>query len=166
MSQRRQSLNERMLAADLAGLGYPGFLHLAGQRSQMTPAELLLMALNATELDSRLIEALPWVVWKFPAMDWQWLIKTACKHELQNRLGFIINVARRLAQQWDEREKMALLARAEAELEETRLLQEDTLCHDSLTGAERHWLETHRSPEAKHWRLLTDLAPEQLNYAA
>lgn len=164
--QTRQSLDEEALAADLAALGYPGLPHLAAPHSQKNPAELLLTALSAAELDSRLIEALPWVVWKFPVLDWEWLIIAARNNALQNRLGFITNIARRLAQQRGEHEKAALLAQVEAELEGVRLLQEDTLCHDSLTRAEQRWLQTQRSPEAKHWRLLTDLMPEHLDHAA
>jgi hypothetical protein len=42
-------------------------------------------------------------------------------------------------------------------LERSRLMREDTLCHESLTEAERRWLRKNRPAEAKHWRLLTDL---------
>jgi hypothetical protein len=50
----------------------------------------------------------------------------------------------------------------EAVLERARLLHEDTLCHDSLTEAERTWLRLNRSKEAEYWDLLTDLSPEHL----
>ena len=99
-------------------------------------------------------------------MDWHWLIRAAKVYDLQNRLGFVVSVARRLAEANGEREKAALLAQHEAELEPSRLAREDTLCHDSLTVAERRWLRKHRSPEARRWRLLTDLSPEHLSHAA
>jgi len=47
----------------------------------------------------------------------------------------------------------------------TRVLREETLCHDSLTQSERPWLQSNRSDEAKHWNLLTDLSPEHLSHA-
>jgi len=40
--------------------------------------------------------------------------------------------------------------------------KEDTLCHDSLTEAERKWLRVNRPPEAAHWNLLTDMKAENL----
>ena len=41
---------------------------------------------------------------------------------------------------------------------------EDTLCHDSMTSAERRWLHDNRTPEARHWNLLTDLNVDHLSY--
>jgi hypothetical protein len=154
------------LATDLAALGYPGLSYLGARRRKKNPAEVLLLGLNTTDLDSRLVEALPWVVWNFPEMDWRWLIRAAKLHDLQNRLGFVTSVARKVAEKHGEREKATLMAQREAELEPSRLAREDTLCHDSLTEVERHWLREHRTKEAKHWGLLADLTPEHLSYAA
>jgi len=50
-------------------------------------------------------------------------------------------------------------------LERSRLVWEDTLCRESLSQAERRWLEVHRPEDAKHWGVLTDLSPEHLKYA-
>lgn len=75
-------------------------------------------------------------------------------------------VARRLAEQAGERETATLLGRQEVALERSCLMCEDTLCHDSLTEPERRWLRDNRTEEAKHWRLLTDMTPEQLHHAA
>jgi len=92
---------------------------------------------------------------------------TAAKaHDLQNRLGFVTSVARRLAEMNGEGAKAALLGRREAELEQSRLEREDTLCHDSLTESEKRWLRERRSEEAKRWGLLVYLSPEHLSYAA
>lgn len=157
--------DENALAFELASLGYPGLSYLKPRRRK-NPAEVLLSALSTPNLDSRLIEALPWVVWKYPELDWQWLVGAAKVNDLQNRLGFVTNVARRLAEKLGERDKAALLGRQESALERSRLVREDTLCHDSLTEAERRWLREHRPEEAKHWGLLTDLSPEHLSYAA
>lgn len=152
------------LASELAALGYPGLSHLRSNGRKKNPAELLLAALGKDNLDSRLVEALPWVVWKFPDLNWQWLINSAKVKDLQNRLGFVTSVARRLAELRCEHEKAALLAGQELVLERSRLMREDTLCHQSLTEAEKRWMRKSRPAEAKHWRLLTDLTPEQLNH--
>jgi len=157
--------DERRLAAELAALGCPGLSHLRPGRRKSNPAEVLLSALSRDDLDARLVEALPWVALKFPDLDWQWLTNTAKVNDLQNRLGFVTGVARRLAELRGERQSAELLARQESSLARSRLMREDTLCHESLTEAERRWLRKHRPAEAKHWRLLTDLTPEQLDHA-
>lgn len=159
--------DENELASELASLGYPGLSYLKPRRGKKkNPAEVLLRALSAGDLDSRLVEALPWVLWKFPDMDWEWLTAAAKVHDLQNKLGYLTAVARGLAEQSGEADKAAQLRLYEAALERSRLAREGTLCHDSLTEAERRWLRRHRTAEARRWRLLTDLAVEHLNHAA
>ena len=157
---------EREAASELASLGYPGLSYLKPRRSKKNPAEVLLRALSAADLDSRLVEALPWVIWKFPDMDWEWLTSAAKVNDLQNKPGFVTTLARRLAEQSGEADKAAQVRRREAQLERSLLAREDTLCHDALTAAERRWLRRHRTPEARRWRLLTDLAVEHLTHAA
>jgi transcriptional regulator with XRE-family HTH domain len=154
------------LARNLAALGYPGLAYLGARRRKRNPAEVLVSGLGTADLDSRLIEALPWVVWNFPDIDWRWVTRVAKLNDLQNRLGFVTNMARRIAEKHGEEEKARLMAERATELERSRLAREDTLCHDSLTEAEKSWLREHRSAEAEHWGLLTDLSPEHLNYAA
>src|SRR2546423_1208029 len=68
--------DEDTLALDLAALGYPGLSYLKPKRKR-NPAEILLSALSASDLDSRLTEALPWVLLKFPELDWRWLVVAA-----------------------------------------------------------------------------------------
>lgn len=157
--------SENVLAADVAALGYPGFSHVKGRRKR-NPAEVLLSALSARDLNSRLTEALPWILLKYSDLDWQSLMKEAKVRDLQNKLGFLISVARKLAEKQGQSEKAELLRSKAALLERSRLLLEDTLCHDSLTKTERAWLKSSRSQEAKYWRILTDLTPEHLSYAA
>ena len=159
--------DETELASELASLGYPGFSYLKPRRGKMkNPAEVLLSALSAGDLDSRLVEALPWVVWKFPDMDWEWLTSAAKVHDLQNKLGYLTAVARGLAERTGETDKASQLRRREAELARSRLAREGTLCHDSLTAAERRWLRRHRTAEARRWRLLTDLEVEHMTHIA
>jgi len=158
--------NEDSLASDLATLGYPGLSYLKPQQQTRNPAELLLTALGQAQLDIRLVEALPWVVLQFPELDWRSLTAAVTSKGLQNRLGFIIGLARDIAEQRGDSAQAAALARAEAMLEPARLPHEDTLCHAALTRAEKEWLRRHRSRAAQHWRLLTDLTAAHLDYAA
>jgi transcriptional regulator with XRE-family HTH domain len=151
--RRMQAKHGDALASDLAALGYPGLAYLRSRRKR-NPAEVLLSALMAENLDTRLAEALPWVLLKHPDLDWEWLVRAARVNDLQNKLGFVTNVARRLAEQLGKDETASLLREQESALEESRLVREDTFCHDSLTQAERRWLQSNRSDEAKHGNLL------------
>jgi len=150
----------------LAALGYPGLSYLKPKPRAVNPAELLFTALSRDQLNIRLVEALPWVVLQFPELDWQWLNQAARNSEVQNRLGFIISVARDIAEQRGDSATAASLACVEAMVEPARFPHEDTLCQSALTRAEKEWLHEHRSRAAKHWRLLTDLTAEHLDYAA
>jgi transcriptional regulator with XRE-family HTH domain len=152
------------LASDLAALGYPGLSYLKSRRKR-NPAEVVLSALSAKNLEVRLAEALPWVLLEYPDLDWQWLVRAAKTNDLQNKLGFLTNVARQLAEKLGNDDTAALLRNQEFALERSRLVKEDTLCHDSLTQAERRWLRSNRTDEAKHWNLLTDLSPDHLSHA-
>jgi transcriptional regulator with XRE-family HTH domain len=152
------------LASDLAALGYPGFAYLKSAR-QRNPAEVLLAALSTKELEPRLTEALPWVLMRYVDLDWEWLMRAAKVNDLQNKLGFLTSVARRLAQNLGKRDAATLLRDKESLLERSRLVREETLCHESLTQAERKWLKSNRSKEAKHWHLLTDLSPKHMDHA-
>ncbi len=114
--------------------------------------------------ESRVAEALPWLLLKYLDLDWDSLVSAAKARDLQNRLGLVTCVARRVAEKRGEKNKVELLRKQERVLERSRLFLEDTLCNDSLTRAERRWLETNRPDEAKHWRALTDLSAEHLSY--
>lgn len=134
-------------------------------RRKRNPAEVVLSALRTDDLDSRLAEALPWVLLKHPDLDWEWLVRAAKVNDLQNKLGFLTNVARRLAEKLGKPEAASLLGEQESVLERSRLVREETLCHASLTHSERRWLQSNRSDEARHWNLLTDLSLEHLSHA-
>lgn len=151
------------LAGDLAVLGYPGFSYLRGGHMK-NPAEVVASALKNRNLEVRVTEALPWLLAKYPDLDWEWLVRAAKVHDLQNRLGFLTTVACRLAQKHGEEHAVEVLAQKESELKQSRLVGEDTLCHESLSETEREWLRKNRSPEARQWNLLTDLSAERLSY--
>ena len=157
-------ISDDQLTADLSALGYPGFSHYKPSRPK-NPADVLLSALHADNRDARLMEALPWLVLAFPEMDWTALSRTAKMYDLQNRLGFIVSVARRLAARVTEKTSVRKLKAVEAELEPSMLAREDTLCHDAMTNAERSWLVTNRTEEARHWRILASLSPQLVRYA-
>lgn len=159
------NVSDDQLTADLAALGYKGFSHWKPSQLK-NPADVLLSALKSDKRDARLVEALPWVVLEFPDMEWKNLVITAKAHDLQNRLGFVTDVARRVAEFRNDRETANTLARWESELEHSKLEREDTLCNETMTTTERNWLQTQRPEAADRWHLLTGLSPHHLDYYA
>ena len=154
--------------SELAGLGYPGFAHIRG-RVRHNPAEVLLSALSQSELDTRVVEGLPWLAFTYADLDWDWAVRNAKLRDLQNRLGFVATLASRLgasqsSSESTEEPRSRRLKEYAAVLDRSRLAKEDTLCHDSLTEAERKWLRANRPAEAAHWNLLTDVKVENLPY--
>ena len=155
-------LNPARIARQLAGLGYPGFAHLRVDRTN--PAALLIQALVQRDLEVRLTEALPWVLCKYPDLEWSWLADQVKLKDVQNRLGFLVGVAKDVAKS-TQNTAFGPLSVAEATLERSRLAREDTLCRDSMPEAERRWVKANRSPLAEHWNLLTGMSADQLSYA-
>ena len=158
----RMSSVQRDLKADLGALGYPGFTYL-GRKAACNPALLLSNALDQPDLDSRVVEALPWLVAVYVDMDWEWLTRQAKLNDRQNRLGFVVSLAAELANKAGDSARSQRLAQHRSELDRSRLVREDTLCHDSMTQPERKWLEKNRPTEARHWNLLTDLDVKHLS---
>jgi len=158
-------VNENELQADLGELGYPGFAYLRG-KPRRNPAQVLLSALDQSDLDSRLVEALPWLAYSYADMDWNWLVANAKVRDRQNRLGYVVTLAQKLGKRGADPARLEKLAASQSLLERSRLAGEDTLCHDSMTQTERKWLRSHRPQEARHWNLLTDLDVRNLAYAS
>ncbi len=162
----RSSVTPDELQRKLAFLGYPGFEHV-GSRAASNPAEVVLNAVVKRDLDTRLVEALPWVLATYAGLNWRWLRDRAKLHNAQNRLGYIVHLAWQTARALPDRQgAVPVLSRWESELEEARLASEGTLCRDSMPAPERAWLKTHRPEAAAHWNLLTGLTAQQLPYAA
>jgi len=157
------SLNEDDLKAELGTLGYPGFSYLQAEQKR-NPAELLSYALHQRDLDARVVEALPWMTCEYVDMNWDWLVGHAKQNDRQNRLGFVVTLAGELAEKSGDSTRSEKLNRYRELLDRSRLVREDTLCHDSMTKAERRWLEANRPPAARHWNLLTDLDVKHLTY--
>jgi len=154
---------EREIAGELARLAYPG---LRGRRRSeaKNPAAVLLIALSQAGLERRLIEALPWLFLRYPEMDAAWLLDRAKRLDLQNRLGFIVSLARELREFRGEPNPQNL-ADLEAALERSRLARFGTLCQSSMSEEEGRTLYENRSETARRWNLLTDLKAEELPYA-
>jgi transcriptional regulator with XRE-family HTH domain len=153
------------LARQLAALGYPGYSHLRPS-PPVNPALVVLEALSEDSLDARVTEALPWVLMQYPELDWNWLVSNAKLRNLQNRLGFLVGVARDLAENRPDRSAAtARLQKVELELEQARLAAETTLGREAMPAAERSWLRVNRPPQAERWNVLASLTAEQLPYA-
>ena len=157
-------LASEKLSLQLTALGYPGFAHLRA-RTRRNPAEVLLTALHAANLETRVTEGLPWLALAYADMDWDWVVQNAKPHDKQNRLGFVVTLASQLASKSPDSHRAGRLREYMGVLERSRLVKEDTLCQDSLTEAERKWLRANRPEEAAHWNLLTDMKAENLPHA-
>jgi transcriptional regulator with XRE-family HTH domain len=152
------------LAQQLAGLGYPGFAYMRA-RASWNPAELLVAALTKDDLESRTAEALPWLVLAYSNMDWDWVIKQTKMNDIQNRLGFVVTLARSLAGRMNNTAVANRLREVEKRLHGSVLQRELTFCNERMPPAERRWLKHNSTPEAKHWNVLSDLSPEHLSHA-
>jgi transcriptional regulator with XRE-family HTH domain len=147
----------------LGSLKYPGFEYLASPRAVANPAAVVLAALTARKASARVTEALPWVLARFPDLDWDWLVARAKLASVQNRLGYLVSLARQLAEARGDATASKALRAAQSQLEEARLAKEDTLGRN-LTDAERQYFRQHRPDEGAHWNLLTTLRVEDLRY--
>jgi transcriptional regulator with XRE-family HTH domain len=154
-------LRTEPLARALGRLGYPGFAYLRGGAT-VNPSHVLLGALLADDIDARLVEGLPWLLLRYPDLDWDQLVAYAKQHDAQNRLGFLVALASGLAVANGEVATADLLKRREEALQRSLLQHDDAFSRTSLTQAERRWLAANRSPEAKRWNLLTTLNVDRL----
>jgi transcriptional regulator with XRE-family HTH domain len=152
------------LEEELASLGYPGYAYLRQRAPKRNPGEVLLAALAQNDLEPRLVEALPWLLLEYWDMDFSWLVTQAKTLDLQNRLGFVVNLARRVSEAGQDGARTRALSDLEATLERSRLVREDDLMRPARNEVERRWLMQNRPEEARHWNLVTDLRPEHLGY--
>ena len=165
--RRRFRPTAATLATDLAGLGYPGFAYLRSRHwKPKNPGDVLLSILAQADLEPRAVEALPWLVLRYSTLDWTWVVQEAKLRDLQNRLGFVVSLARRAAERVSDEPKTSAFRALEREIEHSRLAREDTLCRASMPEAERRWLMERRSEEARHWNLVTDWTVNALRHVA
>lgn len=156
----QHAIADDRLRAQLSALGYPGFAHIDPARPAAEPAVVILNALSRPTVDARIAEALPWLARKHAgAMDWSWLLEQAKLRNLQNRLGFLIQLVDASGVS-EPKMKQAL-----AELDKARLLAETTFCWDSMPAPTRKWMRARRSPEAEHWNIVTLMRSDDLSDA-
>jgi hypothetical protein len=125
----------------------------------------LLTALAQNNLDERVAEALPWVAMRYAQPD-SWLVENARRFNLQNRLGFVVSLARRGAEIRRAGTRSEKLRQLENILDDSRLAKEDVFYRPLRTESEREWLRKNRTEDALHWNLLTDMRAEQLQNAS
>jgi transcriptional regulator with XRE-family HTH domain len=166
-SEPVRPLGADQLARRLAALGYPGFAYMKSGRRK-NPGEVLVAALAQSDLESRVTEALPWILLNYPEVDKNWLVAQARLGNLSNRLGFVVDLAKSVAerQEGNDSPRVQALVQLKDALCASRLDVEDTLCQKSLSARERDWLRENRTDQAKFWHLLTKWKPEHLQYAA
>jgi len=162
---RERRVTTDSLARQLSALGYPGFKYMRAGWTR-NPAEVLVEALRQEEPDTRVVEALPWVLLNFPDLDRDWLLRDARTHGLSNRLGFLVSLAMRLAEQRGNQSSVAYrnLAELAKMLEGSRLVVEDTF-GKRLSPRQEEWVRQNRPADAALWRVLTTWKPEHLQYA-
>jgi hypothetical protein len=165
---RPKTVDPGQLAADLAALGYPGFAHLRKRRPHLNPGAVLLTALCQENLEARAFEALPWLVLKYWDLDKNWLVEQAKLHDLQNRLGFVVSLARKAGRRRGlvDSQRHGALEELESSLKRSLLTREEPLGKTNLSDAELRWFKKHRCRDAREWHLLTDWRPESLRYLA
>jgi hypothetical protein len=156
--------SDQHLAEALSTLGYPGFRYLRSHTPRKHPNEFLLTALAQKSLDGRVAEALPWVAANSAELN-SWLLENARKFNLQNRLGFVVSLARSTADKLNVTPEASALDHFLKQLDDSRLAKEDYFYRPPRTESEGQWLRKNRSEDAAHWNLLTDLKPEHLQYA-
>jgi transcriptional regulator with XRE-family HTH domain len=160
VSANRAPLKAEEATAALGAVGYPGFAYLRNRRP-LNPTDLLLRTLRARDVDARVVEALPWVLLTYVDLDWAWLVREAKVDDLQNRLGFLVCVARQLAELRGETGAAKRLGEQEQTLEGSRLQREGAF-RESLTDAERRWLHENRPSHAAHWNMLSTVSATEL----
>ena len=115
----------------------------------------------ASAVEARVTDALPWMLLQYPNLDWPWVLRQAKAHDLQNRLGFVLSVARELAELRGEANTADTLATCERMLEPSRLQREDTF-RETMSQVERRWLRLHRPSNAAHWNMLSTMTAREL----
>src|ERR1039458_4636786 len=122
---------ERELKSDLGALGYPGFAYL-GKKPTRNPAQLLFHALDQSDLEPRVVEALPWLASAYSDLDWEWLTRQAKLNDRQNRLGFVVALAGELANKAGDRVRSKKLDDHRRSLARCRLVPGDTPRHEPM----------------------------------
>ena len=150
------------VAKALASLGYPGYRYLRSS-PRLNPAEVLLRALRHPALEARLVAGLPWLAVEYVDLDWSWVLRQARLTNLQNRVGFVLALARQVAVRLEKPRVERQLAAVQDRFDAARLAREDTFS-TALTAAETAWVRKTRSTQARHWKVVTDLSVDDVVY--
>lgn len=155
------------LAADLAALGYPGF-QSRERHAPRNPAAVVLSIIGRRQVAPAVMGAVPWVLLRFSDLDRGWLVAQSRLNNLQNRLGFLTDLALaiaapRVASDRFDQLHLRALESLRADLEESRLVKEDTLARE-LSPSERQFFAENRSDLARHWNLLTGLTKDTISW--
>jgi hypothetical protein len=137
------AFDEDHLEKALAVLGYPGFAYLTSYLKFETdyegafdPTELIRWAIAQNVLNTRVMEALPWLIAAYATqVDWKRLIGSAQRHAVQNRLGYLACLALQLVeskQSLSHPEARRLLKESVSRLQEIRQPQEQTLMNEEM----------------------------------
>ena len=113
---------------------------------------------------ARLVAGLPWLAVEYVDLDWSWVLTEARLANLQNRVGFMLALARQLAVRLEKPRVERRLAAVEGRFDAARLAREDTFS-TALTAAETAWVRKTRSTQARHWKVVTDLSVDDVVYA-
>ena len=144
----------------------------AASRCAKNPAAVIISVLARQQVAPSVMAGVPWLLLSHTGIDTAWLVDQARRRNLQNRLGFLTDLAIELARAQEastssrprvDDEHLETLVALRADLETSRLANEGTLAR-VLTPAERQFFEEHRSAAARHWHLVTGLTTAQLPY--
>ena len=139
---------------ELACPRYPGFEYDPKHgRESCNPAELLLDAIDRPDLDARIVEGLPWIPFHFPDLRWDWLIFEAETRGRQNRLGFVVSLAKSVAERRSMTKLSSRLFAVIERIDQIRLEMNDTLRLESWPIVQRQAARQKRSALAAHWDL-------------
>src|SRR5687767_4854128 len=83
---------DRDLAADLGALGYPAFA-APESKPPRNPAAVIISILKRPQVAPAIMAAIPWVLIRFTDINTTWLVEQARLNNLQNRLGFLADMA-------------------------------------------------------------------------
>jgi hypothetical protein len=149
---------------ELANLGYPCFAHYRKGPASYTPGRFLAHVLDLADVEPRIVEALPWLVYAFPLMEWAWLIEEMRRRGRQNRLGFLVDLAIELAEALGEADRVHQLLPQRDLLNMFKLDHEDTLCRLYRTEGMLNRRRDRRSATAARWNIVSDMYLKDLHY--
>jgi hypothetical protein len=109
---------------------------------------------------------MPWVLARYPNLDWDWLVDQSKRQNAQNRLGFLVSLARQLPELGAlDPNGLENLREAEQRLESAKLVAESTFGRHPVSDRERAWMRENRPELARRWKVLSTLTVEQVRLA-